>query len=142
MAPCWRKCGSPCVQNPSSGPWRRSQDMRPWRPASISSPSGNYFFFDRHLAPIFHYFFLYTVFVCKFMPKESQNDVLGDLHKMISLFVGSSFGMPPLLLPGLEPASHGTPTVSTRVRCLSLKPDMDREVCSHPDSRISAKLHS
>jgi hypothetical protein len=50
--------------------------------------------------------------------------------------------MPPLLLPGLEPASPGTPTVLTRIRCLSLKPDMDREVRSHPDSRISAKVQS
>ncbi len=50
--------------------------------------------------------------------------------------------MPPLLLPGLEPATPGTPTVLTRVRCLSLKPDMDREVRSHPDSRISAKVQS
>ncbi len=52
------------------------------------------------------------------------------------------FGMPPLLLPGLEPASPGTPTVLTRVRCLSLKQDTDREVRSHPDSRISAKVQS
>jgi hypothetical protein len=50
--------------------------------------------------------------------------------------------MPPLLLPGLEPVSPGTPTLLTRVRCLSLKPDMDREVRSHPDSRISAKVQS
>ncbi len=49
--------------------------------------------------------------------------------------------MHPLLLPGLEPATPG-PTVLTRVRCLSLKPDMDREVRSHPDSRISAKVQS
>jgi hypothetical protein len=42
MAPCWRKYASPCVQNPSSAPWRRSQDTRPWRPASISSPSGKF----------------------------------------------------------------------------------------------------
>ena len=56
--------------------------------------------------------------------------------------LGHIFGMPPLLLPGLEPASPGTPTVLTRVRCLSLKPDMDREVRSHPDSRISAKVQS
>jgi hypothetical protein len=52
------------------------------------------------------------------------------------------FGMPPLLLPGFEPASPGALTVLTRVRCLSLKPDMDREVRSHPDSRISAKVQS
>ncbi len=77
--------------------------------------------------PLFYYFFLYTVFVCKFRPQESQSDVLGDLLRMISLVVGSYFGMPPLLLPGLKPASPGTPTVLTRVRCLSLKPDMDRE---------------
>ncbi len=36
----------------------------------------------------------------------------------------------------------GMPTVLTRVCCLSLKQDMDREVCSHPDSRISAKVLS
>ncbi len=30
----------------------------------------------------------------------------------------------------------------TRVHCLSLKPDMDREVRSHPDFRISAKVQS
>jgi hypothetical protein len=35
-----------------------------------------------------------------------------------------------------------SPTVLTRVRCLSLKPDMDREVRSHPDPRISAKVQS
>ncbi len=93
------------------------------------------FFIYRHLAPVLYYFFLYTVFVCKFRPQESQSDVMGDLSRMmISLVVGSYFGMPPLLLPGLEPASSpGMPTVLTRVRCLSLKPDMDREVCSHPD---------
>ena len=56
--------------------------------------------------------------------------------------LGHIFGMPPLLLPGLEPATPWTPTVLTRVRCLSLKPDMDREVRSHPDSRISAKVQS
>ncbi len=54
----------------------------------------------------------------KFRPQESQIDVLGDLRRMISLDVGSYFGMPPLLLPGLEPASPGTQTVVTRVRCL------------------------
>ena len=101
-----------------------------------------FFFIDRHLALIFYYFFLYTVFVCKFRPQESQSDVLGDLRRMISLVVGPYFDMPPLLLPGLEPATPGTPTVLTRVRCLSLKPDMDREVRSHPDSRISAKVQS
>jgi hypothetical protein len=102
-----------------------------------------YFFIDRHLALIFYYFFLYTVFVCKFKPQESQSDVLGDLRRMISLAVGPHFDMPPLLLPGLEPAgSPGTRTVLTRVLCLSLKPDMDREVHSHPDSRISAKVQS
>ncbi len=90
----------------------------------------------------FYYLFLYTVFVCKFRPQESQSDVLGDLHRMISLVVGPYFDMPPLLLPGLEPASLGTPTVLTMVRCLSLKPGMDREVRSHPDSRISAKVQS
>ncbi len=61
---------------------------------------------------------------------------------MISLVVWSYFGIPPLLLPGLEPASPWTPTVLTRVCCLSLKPDMVREVCSHPNSRISAKVQS
>ena len=101
-----------------------------------------FLFIDRHLALIFYYFFLYTVFVCKFRPQESQSDVLGDLRRMISLVVGPYFDMPPLLLPGLEPATPGTPTVLTRVRCLSLKPDMDREVRSHPDSRISAKVQS
>jgi hypothetical protein len=61
---------------------------------------------------------------------------------MISLVVGSYYGMPPLLLTWLEPAFPGMPTVLTRVRCLSLKPDMDREVRSHADSRISAKVQS
>jgi hypothetical protein len=61
---------------------------------------------------------------------------------MINLVVGSYFRMPPLLLPGLEPATPGTPTVLTRVCCLSLKSDMDREVSSHPDSRINAKVQS
>ncbi len=100
------------------------------------------FFIYRQLALIFYYFLLYIVFVCKLRPQESQGDVLGDLRRMISLFVGSYFGMPPLLLPGLEPANHETPTVLTRVRCLSLKPDMDREVRSHLNSRISAKVQS
>ena len=86
--------------------------------------------------------YYYFLFVCKFRPQESQSDVLGDLRRMISLVVGPYFDMPPLLLPGLEPATPGTPTVLTRVRCLSLKPDMDREVRSHPDSRISAKVQS
>ncbi len=84
----------------------------------------------------FYYFFLYTVFVCKFRPQESQSDVVGDLRRMISLVVGSYFGMPPLLLPGLEHASPGTPT---RVRCLSLKPDMDREVHTTQPSRLQNK---
>jgi hypothetical protein len=97
-----------------------------------------FFFIDRHLALIF----IYTVFVYKFRPQESQSDVLGDLRRMISLVVEPYFDMPPLLLPGLEPATPGTLTVLTRVRCLSLKPDMDREVRSHPDSRISAKVQS
>jgi hypothetical protein len=68
--------------------------------------------------------------------------VLWDMHRIISLVVGSYFGMPPLLLPGFEPASPGPPTVLTRVRSLSLKPDTDREVRSHPDIRISAKVQS
>jgi hypothetical protein len=80
--------------------------------------------------------------VSKFRPQESQSDVLGDLRRMISLFVGSYFGMPPMPLPRIEPASPGTLTVLTRVRCLSLKPDMGREERSHPDSRISAKVQS
>ncbi len=91
---------------------------------------------------LFYCFFLYTVFVGKFGPQASQSDVLGELRSMISLVVGSYFGMPTLLLPGLDTASPGTPTVLTRVRCLSLKPDMDREVRSHPNSRISAKVQS
>jgi hypothetical protein len=80
--------------------------------------------------------------VCNFRPQESQSNVLGHLRRMISLVVGSYFGMPPLLLPGLGPASPGTLTVLTKVRCLSLKSDMDREVHSHPDSRIRAKVQS
>ncbi len=80
--------------------------------------------------------------MCKFRPQESQSDVLGDLRRMISLVVGSYFGMPPMLLPGLEPAYPGMLTVVTRVGCLSLKPDKDREVRNHPDSRISAKVQS
>ena len=80
-----------------------------------------YLFIDRHLALIFIISFCNTVFVFKFRPQESQSDVFGDLHRMISLVVGSYFGMPPLLLPGLEPATPGMPTVLTRVRCLSLK---------------------
>ncbi len=99
-----------------------------------------FLFIDRHLALIFYYFFLYTVLVCKFRPQESQSDVLGDLRRMISLVVGSYVGMPPLLLLGLEPASPGTLTVLTSVRCFSLKPDMVREVHSHSNSRISAKV--
>ncbi len=72
--------------------------------------------------PLYFYcFFLYTVFVCKFRPQESQSYVLGDLRRMTSLVVGSYFGIPPLLLPGLEPASPGRLTVLTRVHCLSLK---------------------
>ncbi len=86
---------------------------------------------------VFYFSFFIQYLVCKFRPQESQSDVLGDLRRMVSLVVGSYFGMPPLRLPGLELASPGTPNVLTRVRCLSLKPDMDREVCSHPDSRIS-----
>jgi hypothetical protein len=60
-------------------------------------------------------FFLFTVSVCKFRPQESQS-VLGDLRRMISLVVGHISGMPPLLLPGLEPASPKPPTLLTRVR--------------------------
>jgi hypothetical protein len=51
--------------------------------------SSFFFFIDRHLALILYYFFLYTVFVCKFRPQESQSDVLGDLRRKISLVVGS-----------------------------------------------------
>ncbi len=64
----------------------------------------------------------------KFRPQESQSDVLKELCRMISLVVVSYFGMPRLLLPGLKPASPGMQTVLTRVRCLTLKPDMDSEV--------------
>ncbi len=96
------------------------------------------FFIDRHLALIFYYFFLNTEFVCKFRPQESQRDILGDLRRMISLVVGPYFDMPPLLLP--EPATPGMPL--TRVRCLSLKQDMDREERGHPDTRKSAKVQS
>ncbi len=42
---------------------------------------------------------------------------LGDLRRIISLVVGPYFDMPPLFLPGLEPATPVTPTVLTRVRC-------------------------
>ncbi len=98
-----------------------------------------FFFYWQAPCPYIFYFFL---FVSKFRPQESQSDVLGDLRRMISLVVGPYFDMPPLLFPGLEPATPGTPTVLTRVRCLSLKPDMDREVRSHPNSRISAKVQS
>ncbi len=101
-----------------------------------------FFFVDRKFALIFYFFFLYTVFVCKFRPQESQSDVSGDLRRMISFVVGPYFGIPPLLLPGLEPASPGTPTVLTRVHCLSLKIEIDREVCRNPDSTISAKVQS
>jgi hypothetical protein len=48
-----------------------------------------FFIIDRDLALIFYYFILCTVFVCKFRPQESQSDVLGDLHRIISLVVGS-----------------------------------------------------
>ena len=48
-----------------------------------------FLFIDRHLALIFYYLFLYTVFVCKFRTQESQSDVLGDLRRKISLVVGS-----------------------------------------------------
>jgi hypothetical protein len=130
--------------------WSIGMHLNPWRKfllkdqlyCTIRVLIRGSFFIDRHLALIFYYFFLYTVFVCKFRPKESQSDVVGDLRRIISLVVGPYFDMPPLLLPGLEPATPGTPTVLTRVRCLSLKPDMDREVRSHPDSRISAKVQS
>ncbi len=47
-----------------------------------------------------------------------------------------------MLLPGLEPAYPGMPTVLTRVPCLFPKPVKDREVRNHPDSRISAKVQS
>ena len=104
----------------------------------LQGPLNFFFFFfflfiDRHLALIFYYFFQYTVFVCKFRPQESQSDVLGDLRRMISFVVGPYFEMPSLLLPGLELATPGTLTVLTRVLCLSLKPDVDREVRSHPE---------
>ncbi len=46
-----------------------------------------FFINDRHLALIVNYFFLYTVFVSKFRPQESQSDVLGDLRRKISLVV-------------------------------------------------------
>ncbi len=62
-----------------------------------------------------------------------RSDVLGDLRRMISLVVGSYFGMPPLLLPGLEPASPGTPNVLTRIRCLSLKPDQKYAAILSPE---------
>jgi hypothetical protein len=91
----------------------------------------------------YYYFLLWTVSAFKFRPQESQSDVLGDLRIGWSVWLlGHIFVMPPLLFPGLEPASPGPPTVLTRVRCLSLKPDMDREERSHPDSRISAKVQS
>jgi hypothetical protein len=67
---------------------------------SVTLPTLYFFLFIYWQAPrpyIFYYFSLYTVFVCKFRPQESQSDVLGDLHRMISLVVGSYFGMPPPL---------------------------------------------
>ncbi len=108
----------------------------------VALPSKESFLLTGTLPLYFIISFLYTVLVCRFRPQKSQSDVLGDLCRVISLVVGSYFGMPPLLLLGLEPASPGMPTVLTRVRCLSLKPYMDREVHSHPDSRISAKVKS
>jgi hypothetical protein len=84
----------------------------PARPPPSGTPAAPctqfFYIIDRHLALIFYYFFLYTVFVCKFRPQESQSDVLGDLRRMISLVVELYFDMPPLLLPGLEPASPGS----------------------------------
>ena len=94
---------------------------------------------------LFHFYYILERLwnVCgTFAPFLFWHYYLGDLRRMISLVVGSYFGTPPLLLPGLEPASPGMLTVLTRVHCLSLKPDMDREVRSHPDSRISAKVLS
>ncbi len=45
--------------------------------ACISTLFSLFLFIDRYLALIFYYFFLYTVFECKFRPQESQSDVLG-----------------------------------------------------------------
>jgi hypothetical protein len=59
---------------------------------SMSTADDYYFLFcfiDRHLSLIFYYFFLYTVFVYKFRPQESQGDVLGDLRRKISSVVAS-----------------------------------------------------
>ncbi len=57
-----------------------------------------------------------------------------------SLVVGSYFGMPPLLLPGLEPASPGTPTVLTRIHCSSLKPDMNKQPSRLQNKRQGAVM--
>ncbi len=82
-------------------------------------------------------FVIYTVSACKFRPQESQGHVGWSVW-----LLGHIFGMPPLLSLGLQPASPGPPTVLTKVHCLSLKPDMDGEVRSHPDSRINDKVQS
>jgi hypothetical protein len=101
-----------------------------------------FFFIARHLPIYFYYFFLYTVSACKFRPQESQSDDFGDLRRMISLVVGS-FGHVSFALAGTWTCIPLTADcVNQGIRCLSLKPDMDGEVRSHPDSRISAKLQS
>jgi hypothetical protein len=67
-------------------------------PYHLLTPSPSLFIYWQAPCPyIFYYFSLYTIFVCKYRPHESQSDVLGDLHRMISLVVGSYFGMPPPL---------------------------------------------
>jgi hypothetical protein len=71
--------------------------------------------------------------------KSFRDDLIDRMKTGWGRFVLAS---PPLLLLGLEPAPPGMPTVLTRVHHLSLKPDMDRGVRSHPDSRISAKVQS
>ncbi len=104
----------------------------------ITDPSRFFYIIiiDRHLALIFYYFFLIQcilyIFACKFT-QESQSDVLGWV---IYIWHASS------ALARTWACIPWKPTVLTRVRCLSLKADLDREVRSHPDSRISAKVKS
>ena len=102
-----------------------------------------YLFIDRHLALIFFIISLCKQYLCVNLGHRSPRVMSwGTCVGWSVWLLGHIFDMPPLLLPRLEPATPGTPTVLTRVRCLSLKPDMDREVRSHPDSRISAKVQS
>ncbi len=87
--------------------------------------------------PLYIFFFLISLCIRSLrvnLGHRSPRMILGG-HWSVWL-LGHIFGRPPLLLPGLEPASPGPSTVLTRVCCLSLNQTW---LGSTPPSRLQNK---